>query len=136
MIFKNYIYYYSMITDIKIIKKELENFSQIEFPYDIKRNCHVKYLTLKDNQEYFYTGGKFIRFGNECLILENSNKTWSVPKYRKDKKGNILYSSKFFIQDNEEEITCTTEIKELYSIIKTQQHIIDKLSLKLKELSS
>ena len=58
-----------MITDIKIIKKELKNFSQIEFPYDIKRNCHVKYLTLKGNQEYFYTGGKFIRFGNECLIF-------------------------------------------------------------------
>ena len=125
-----------MITDIDTIKKELENFSQIEFPYDIKPNCHVKYLTLKDKQEYFYRGGKFKSFGNECLILENSNKTWRVPKYIKDKKGNILYRSKFFIQDDEDELTCTAEIKELYSIIKAQQHIINKLSLKVKELSS
>ena len=76
-----------MITDINKIKKELENFSQIEFPYDIKPNCHVKYLTVKDKQEYFYRGGKFKKFGNECLILENSNKTWRVPKYIKDKNG-------------------------------------------------
>ena len=125
-----------MTTDINTIKKELKGFSQIEFPYDIIKNTPVKYLCIKDNQEYFYTGGKFVRFGNDCLILNNGSNNWSVKKYIKDKGGNILYSSKFFIPTKEEDFTCTNEIKELKSIIKAQQQIIDKLSYQVKRLSS
>ena len=43
-----------MTTDLNTIKLELKGFSQIELPYDLQKNTPVKYLTIKDNQEYFY----------------------------------------------------------------------------------
>ena len=90
-----------MITDINKIKEELKDFSQIDFPYNINQGCLVKYLTIKDETEYFYLGGNFLRFGNDSIILTKSNQTWSVPKYIKDKAGNILYRSKFFIPNDD-----------------------------------
>ena len=125
-----------MTTDIKKIKEELKGFSQVELPYDIQKNTPIKYLCIKDNQEKFYTGGKFVRFGNNCLVLSNGSSNWSVNKYIKDKDGTILYSSKFFIPSVEEDYNCSKDIKELKSIIKAQQEIIDKLSYQVKRLSS
>ena len=125
-----------MTTDLKKIKQELKDFAQVEFPYDIKKNTPVKYLCIKDQNEFFYTGGKFVRYGNDCLILNNGATNWSVKKYIKDKAGNILYSSKFFIPINEDDINCLKEVIELKSIIKTQQDIINKLSYQVKKLSS
>ena len=122
-----------MITDINKIKEELKGFSQIEFPYNINKGCLVKYLTIKDNDEFFYLGGNFVRFGNDSLVLTKSNQTWSIPKYIKDKEGNILYRSKFFIP-NDDSVE-SKEVKELKSIIKTQQNIIDKLTERLKQIS-
>ena len=122
-----------MITDINKIKEELKGFSQIDFPYNINKGCLVKYLTIKDNNEFFYLGGTFLRFGNDNIILTNSNQTWSVPKYIKDKSGNILYRSKFFIPNDDS--VDSKEVKELKSIIKTQQNIIDKLTERLKQIS-
>jgi len=122
-----------MITDINIIKEELKGFSQIEFPYNINKGCLVKYLTIKDNNEFFYLGGNFIRFGNDSIILTKSNQTWSIPKYIKDKSGNILYRSKFFVP-NDDSVE-SKEVKELKSIIKTQQNIIDKLAERLKQMN-
>ena len=122
-----------MITDINRIKEELKGFSQIEFPYNINKGCLVKYLTIKDNSEFFYLGGNFVRFGNDSLILTKSNKTWSIPKYIKDKEGYILYRSKFFVP-NDDSVE-SKDIKELKSIIKTQQNIIDKLAERLKQMS-
>tara|TARA_B100000780_G_scaffold185507_1_gene130282 strand:- start:461 stop:838 length:378 start_codon:yes stop_codon:yes gene_type:complete len=125
-----------MTTELKKIKEELKGFSQVELPYDIKINTPVKYLCIKDNQEKFYIGGKFVRFGNDCLVLSNGSNNWSVNKYIKEKDGTILYSSKFFIPSVEEDYNCSKEMKELKSIIKTQQEIIEKLSYQVKKLSS
>jgi len=122
-----------MITDIKKIKEELKGFSQIKFPYNINQGCLVKYLTIKDNNEFFHLGGNFVRFGNDSLVLTKSNQTWSIPKYIKDKEGNILYRSKFFVP-NDDSVE-SKEVKELKSIIKTQQNIIDKLTERLKQIS-
>jgi len=122
-----------MITDINRIKTELKGFSQIEFPYNINKGCLVKYLTIKDNNEFFHLGGNFVRFGNDSLVLTKSNQTWSIPKYIKDKEGNILYRSKFFVP-NDDSVE-SKEVKELKSIIKTQQNIIDKLTERLKQMS-
>ena len=122
-----------MITDINRIKEELKGFSQIEFPYNINKGCLVKYLTIKDETEYFYLGGTFLRYGNDSLILTKSNQTWAVKKYIKDKEGNILYRSKFFVPDDDS--VESKEVKELKSIIKTQQNIIDKLAERLKQMS-
>ena len=74
-----------MTTELKKIKEELKGFSQVELPYDIKINTPVKYLCIKDNQEKFYIGGKFVRFGNDCLVLSNGSNNWSVNKYIKEK---------------------------------------------------
>ena len=51
-----------MIKDITIIREELNGFAEVEMPYDFPEDCHIKYITMKDNEESFSTGGKFCSF--------------------------------------------------------------------------
>ena len=78
-----------MIKDILIIKKELEGFEEVDLPYEFEKGCLIKYITLKKNseEESFYTGGEFINFGNDCIILKKNHRTWSVPSYKRNKDG-------------------------------------------------
>ena len=50
-----------MIKDIKQIKEHLKDHSEIELPYPFKKDIHIKYITIKDGDESFYVGGKFIK---------------------------------------------------------------------------
>ena len=50
-----------MIKDLKQIKEHLKGHSEIELPYPFKKDVHIKYITIKDNEEYFYPGGKYIK---------------------------------------------------------------------------
>ena len=122
-----------MIKDISIIRKELDNFIEVSLPYDFKKNCLIKYITLKNNEESFYKGGRFQNLGNDCLILSNNSRTWSVPTCFRNKDGSIDYISRFFIEENEE-TTCDKEKKELQNTIQFQQSIIEKLTKKLEDI--
>ena len=51
-----------MIKDIKLIKQHLEDCVEIEMPYPLEKNVLVKYITLKDDEPAFFTGGRYIRF--------------------------------------------------------------------------
>jgi len=123
-----------MITDIDTIKKELENFSQIEFPYDIKIDCHVKYLTIKDKQEYFYKGGKYVGMTDNMIILQTEKTKVFVPLTIKHPNGTILYKTRLFVVDDESDIS-SKEKTHYESIIHNQQSIIETMTQKIKQLT-
>ena len=120
--------------DIKLIQQHLEGCVEIEMPYPLKENILIKYITLKDGEESFYTGGRYVRMLNERVLLSNTGRSWSVPTLLRDKKGDIIYTSRFFVEkdfENKED----KEVKELKSIINSQQEVIKKLSYQVKSKS-
>ena len=121
-----------MIKDISEIKKHLKECVEIELPYPFEKEVYIKYITLKDKEESFYLGGKFIRLLNDKILLSNGGRSWSVPINVKDKKGEIIYRSRFFVDKGFDKEKDTEEVIELKSIIKAQQDIIDKISNSLK----
>ena len=120
-----------MIKDIKLIKKHLENCVEIELPYPLESNIMIKYITLIGNEESFFTGGRYVKMLNDKILLSNSGKSWAVPTLLKDKKGNILYKSRFFVAKDFEKKE-DKDVKELKSIIYSQQEVIKKLSHQVK----
>ena len=56
-----------MTTDVKIINKELNNFEEVEIPYKFILGEPIKYITLKNDKEFFYKGGYYCKLGNEKI---------------------------------------------------------------------
>ena len=123
-----------MIKDITVIKKHLKGCSEVDINYPFKNGCIVKYITLKNNEESFFLGGKFIRMRNGSILLENGGRQWSVPLKMVDNQGDTIYKSRFFIENESENLSCEKDKQELEKIIKTQQHIINKMTEKIEEL--
>jgi hypothetical protein len=121
-----------MIKDISEIKKHLKECVEIELPYPFEKEVYIKYITLKDKEESFYLGGKYMRLLNDKILLSNGGRSWSVPINVKDKKGEIIYRSRFFVNKGFDKDKDTEEVIELKSIIKAQQDIIDRISNSLK----
>ena len=125
-----------MIKDISIIRKELNGYEEVVLPYEFAKGCTVKYINLKKKdgveEESFYKGGEFINFGNDCIILKNKHRTWSVPTCKKNKDGSIRYSARFFVKEEEEK--CSPKVEELNEIVQYQQNIIENMTEKLKNL--
>ena len=122
-----------MIKDIKQIKEHLKDHSEIELPYPFKGDVHIKYITTKENDEYFYVGGKYVSVMNNKILLCNNGRTWAVPISLKNKEGDIIYKTRFFVHKDFNKVEKeTSEVSELKSIINTQQGIIDKMSKSLK----
>ena len=121
-----------MIKDISEIKKHLKDCVEIELPYPFEKEVYIKYITLKDKEELFYLGGKFIRLLNDKIVLSNAGKSWTVPINIKNKEGDIIYKSRFFVDKNFNKEKDSEEVLELKSIIGSQQDIIDKMSKSLK----
>jgi hypothetical protein len=121
-----------MIKDIKIIKEHLKGCAEIEIPYPFEKEVHIKYITMKDGEESFYLGGKYKALLNEKILLCNSGKTWAVPINMKNKDGDIIYKTRFFVDKDFNKDKDSDEVIELKSIIKSQQDIIDKMTKSLK----
>tara|TARA_B110000858_G_C17341534_1_gene266853 strand:+ start:67 stop:486 length:420 start_codon:yes stop_codon:yes gene_type:complete len=121
-----------MIKDINEIKKHLKNCVEIELPYPFNKEVYIKYITVKGPEELFYLGGKFIRLLNDKIVLSNNGNTWTVPINLKNKQGEIIYKTRFFVEKDFNKEKDTDDNLELKSIIKTQQDIIEKLSKSLK----
>ena len=119
-----------MLQDIILIKRELEGFEEIEFPYPLKPGIVVKYITAKDDEESFFTGGKFVKMGNEKIYLSNGGPNWTVPIKVRDDNCNIQYESRFFIPSKED--VKPKEVIELEKIIKAQQDVIEKMTETIK----
>jgi len=120
-----------MIKDIKVIKQLLEDHVEVELPYPFKEGVEIKYMTMKDGEQYFSTGGRYVRMLNKKILLQNSGKSWSVPTEICNRDGDIIYKSRFFVhKDFEKEKD--SKVSELESIIKSQQDVIKKLSQQVK----
>lgn len=122
-----------MITKISSMRKELAGFEQIPPPYELKRGCSVKYLTLKDNEQCLCKGGEFVNLGDNCIILKNKIRTWSVPISELNPDGSIKHKNTFFMKEREEE-NCDKQVQELQDIIQYQQSIIEKMTKSITEL--
>jgi len=121
-----------MIKDIKIIKEHLKGCAEIEIPYPFEKEVHIKYITMKDGEESFYLGGKYKALLNEKILLCNSGKTWAVPINMKNKDGDIIYKTRFFVDKDFNKDKDSEDVIELKSIIKSQQDIIEKMTKSLK----
>lgn len=121
-----------MSQDLTFIRNELKGFKEIDSPFDLKKGKCVKYITIKDGEEYFYTGGKYKKMGDNKIFLEG--KPASCILQIKDKMGNVTYSTRLFTEDDELE-TCNKDKQEYEKIIETQQRIIETMTEKIKNNS-
>lgn len=117
--------------DINKIKAELKECVEIELPYDFKTTDMIKYITLNGKSEKFYIGGKFTKYGNERIILNNGGKEWSFKTKIRDNNNNIIYTSRIFLVKNKE--LPFGKPDELRDIVISQQKVIDKMSLIIKK---
>ena len=86
--------------DIEIIKRELKNCLEVELPYNFKTTDVIKYITLNEDSEKFYIGGKFVKMGQERIILSNGGKDWAFKTKVRDDNNNVIYKSRIFIEKN------------------------------------
>lgn len=119
-----------MSQDLDFIKKNLKNCEEIDSYQDLELGKHIKYITIKGNDEYFYTGGIYKRLGDNKIFLKHGGRSWSVPLTYKNKEGEIIYKTRLFNQVN----NCSSkEIDEYKKIIYNQQQIIETLNKQLKK---
>ena len=132
-----------MIKDISIIREELNDYAEVQMPYDFPKGCHIKYITLLNDEELFSSGGKFCNICNDYLVLKNKGSSWRVPIYIRQKCGKIIYETKLFIPENTNEIIMNggggkrNELinnKELEETINYQQSIIEKLIKRVEDI--
>ena len=92
-----------MSQDISYIRKAIRSCEEVYSPYDIKIGQHVKYITLEDNSEFFYEGGIYVKMGDNKIVLKNGNKYIYVPLIFKHPDGYILYKTRLFVENEEED---------------------------------
>ena len=120
-----------MSQDLSFIKEELVDCEEVGSPFDIDIQSHVKYITLKNRQEYFYTGGKYIGMSDNKIIIQTDKNKLFIPLTIKKPDGTVLYRTRLFVVNK----TNTSEDKHNESIIQTQQSIIETMTQKLAESS-
>ena len=120
-----------MYQDLNYIKKEIKDCTEVDSPYDIKLGQIVKYITLEGDSEFFYPGGKYIRMGDNKIVLKVDKSTVPVNLTYIDTNGYVFYKTRLFIKDDDKE-ECKNK-EEYEKIIATQQQIIEKLNLQLKK---
>jgi hypothetical protein len=132
-----------MIKDLTIIREHLVGYAEVELPYDFANDCPIHYITCSIDsdgnisEESFYPDFKFSRRCNDILIVENKAFTKRVPICRRNKEGDIIYQSRFFIPetiDEEGTVVSDKSNQELEDKISYQQEIIEKLIERVKEV--
>ena len=117
---------------IEYIRRELKNCEEITPPFNIKPKQRIKYITHCKGKEQFFTGGQFVRLGNERIVLSKGNSQWSFPTKIRDDNNNVIYTSRIFIEHTDTE--CDEKLSEYIETIKAQQLVIEKLTLKYNRL--
>ena len=119
-----------MTTDISVIKEELKGFEEVDSPFELQSDRFIKYITLNDGIQQFYTGGKYLRMGDNKVFFSDNGRVKSFKIKEIDSDGNVLYKSRIFTEsDNEEQ----TNSEELEKIIDNQQNIIEVMTEKLNK---
>ena len=121
------------ITELTLIKQSLKECEEITFPYKFTKNCWIKYITIKNDDEAFYEGGVFSGMGNRKIFLKNGKSKISVPTCIKDDDGQIMYRSRFFVNPNKQ-TECEIKKSELEKTVIAQQTVIKKMAEQLKLL--
>ena len=120
-----------MLKDINKIRKELEGYDEVELPFDFPLGTHVKYITLVDDEEAFFTGGNYVKLGMDRIYLSTGGPSWSIPIKIRDDDSNVIYTSRFFAPKQEEIVPKDT--LHLQKVIKSQQSVIDKMTEIIKK---
>ena len=90
-----------MSQDLTEIKKQLKNCEEVDTIYDIKIGQHVKYITVKDGDEYFYEGGPYLKMGDNKIILKVGSKYEHIPLVIHNKEGYTVYRTRLFIVNSD-----------------------------------
>lgn len=131
-----------MIKDISKIREYLEGYVEVELPYEFNKGESIQYITCEYDSEgniscdSFYPNCKFLRRCNDIILLESNTLIKRVPIYKRDKEGNIIYQSRFFIREEVEDSLkeCENDKSELLKTIEYQRSIIEKCSERIKTL--
>ena len=89
-----------MSQDLGYIKKQLEGCEEVDSIYDIKIGQIVKYITIKNNEEYFFDGGNYVKMGDNKIVLKIGSKYEYVPLIHYNKGGYTVYRTRLFVKDN------------------------------------
>ena len=128
-----------MIKDLGKIREYLNGCVEVEMPYEFIQNSQIQYITCSvDNEgniscESFYPDCKFLRRCNDILFIEYNGLNKRVPICRRNKEGNIIYQSRFFIPEQSPDqlpdqlSEDTNNTDNIESSIEYQQEIIEKL---------
>jgi len=120
-----------MLKDINKIRKELEGYDEVELPFDFPLGTHVKYITLVDDEEAFFTGGNYVKLGMDRIYLSTGGPSWSIPIKIRDDDSNVIYKSRFFVPKREKIVPKDTQ--HLHKVIESQQSVIDKMTEIIKK---
>lgn len=120
-----------MTTDLSYIRVSLKDCEEVTMPYKFTPQCWIKYITLKDDDEYFYEGGEFIRMGDHKLYIKENGRTKCIPSVIRTDDGEVIYRSRFFI-DPHKKHTCEKDKELLQKTIDSQQKIIKRSAEHIK----
>ena len=124
-----------MSQDLSYIKGEIKNCEEVDSPYDIKIGQTVKYITIKNGDEYFFDGGIYVKMGDNNITLKVDSKDEKVQLVHYNKDGFIVYRTRLFVENMKGggTICSNKDSKEYEKIIKTQQQIIEKMNIQMKK---
>jgi len=118
----------------KDIEDQLKNFEEIsdgDLNF-VNMNTQLKYLSydLKNKRELYRFGGLLVKIAKEYIILAGKEgKRFSVQRYTKNEKNEIVHTTRFFKRIKETEILQSKldeTFEESNSIIEKQNNIIEK----------
>lgn len=128
-----------MSQDLTYIRNQIKICDEVDSPYDIKIGDKVKYITIKNGEEYFFDGGTYVKMGDNKIVLKVNSKYEYVPLIQQNKEGFTVYRTRLFVVNPEKNMNgggknCSDkDATEYEKIIQTQQDIIEKLNLQLKK---
>jgi len=118
----------------KDIEEQLKNFEEIsdgDLNF-VNMNTQLKYLSydLKNKRELYRFGGLLVKIAKDYIILAGKEgKRFSVQRYTKNDKNEIVHTTRFFKRIKETEILQSKldeTFEESNSIIEKQNNIIEK----------
>jgi hypothetical protein len=126
------------IQNKKSIEEQLVNFEEIkdEDLCYINPNTQLKYLSYdkKSKKELFRFGGLLVKVAKEYVVLAGKDgMRFSVQRYTKNDKGNIIHTTRFFKKINEKKVL-EEELDSSKNLLEKQQQEIEKQKKEIMEM--
>ena len=127
-----------MSQDLTYIRNKLKTCEEVDSPFDIKIGQTVRYITLKNGEEYFFDGGEYIKMGDNKITLKVNSNYEHIQLVHHNKDGYTVYRSRLFVENSENmkgggTVFSKKDATEYEKIIKTQQDIIEKMNIQMKK---